>query len=165
MLDETRTKLYKGSVGAKGSYFGETYKSYVDVLLRNSLELKQLTGLNFVSSNKNQQNINSIIVYTENQISKEYILTEFNSIIDWDKIRYSNGRWFYNNIRDYSSDTIVQSIISNTELNYDTSINLNKNWYELSMFENNYFIVRIIANNPNDIIFNDVDFEYTKLEV
>lgn len=165
MLDETRTKLYKGSIGAKGSYFGETYKSYVDVLLRNSLELKQLTGLNFVSSNKNQQNINSIIVYTENQISKEYILTEFNSITDWDKIRYSNGRWFYNNIRDYSSDTIVQSIITNTELNYDTSINLNKNWYELSMFENNYFIVRIIANNPNDIIFNDVDFEYTKLEV
>jgi hypothetical protein len=156
-------QIFKEGVGSKGNYFNEQFDSYVDVLFNyNNISKKRLESIGLLSFNDNSQRISSIIVYTQNQVSKEYILLEFENINDWDKIRYVDGMWWYNNIRDYSSDTIVQNIIQNTELNID-SINNNKAWYELSMFENSYFIIRLKCNNTQDVIFKNIECNFINI--
>jgi hypothetical protein len=162
LISPDGNSIYRLNEGDYGSYFGQTNDSYVDVLLNTPMSMKQLQSLSFVSSDNNAQLIDKILIYTQNQVSKEYIMLEFNTVTDWDKIRYVDGRWFYNNIRDFSSNDIIQNIIDDFELNMNT-INEDKLWYELSMFQNNYFIVRIICNNNHGIIFNDVDYEYVKI--
>lgn len=162
-VDSTGLNIYKTNIGTKGLYFDAVkQQSYVDVLLNNKEGIKQLQGLSFITSNDNSNALNKLVVYTKNQCTKEYTIADFSTIFDFDKARYNKGRWYYNLIRDYSTDTIVQDIIKDFELDLSV-IDLDKQWFELSMLEDNYFIVRLISNNNTDIVFKDVEYDFIKL--
>jgi hypothetical protein len=162
-VDETGLNIYKTNIGDKGNYFDETInESYIDIIFNPDNIHKQLQSLTFITSNDNSNKLNAIIVYTKNQCSKRYTIEEFNSILDYNKIRFNKGRWNYNLIRDYTSNEIVQNIIDTFELN-ESVIDEGKEWFELSMIEDKYFVVRLISNNNDIILFKDLECNYIKL--
>lgn len=162
-VDPTGLNIFKTNVGNKGVYFDDTInESFVDIIYNPDDSFKQLQSLSFITSNDNTNKLNNLIVYTKNQCTKKYLIQEFDNILDFDKVRFNKGKWNYNLLRDYTSNALLQNIIVDFELN-ESVINELKQWYELSMIQDMYFIVRLISNNTDTILFKDIECNHIKL--
>lgn len=146
-----------------GNYYGNQYESYIDILINDNPKTdKILQSVGFQSGVENEQNnIHKLFIYTRNQCTKVYNIGLFNTMSDYDKVRFLNGYWNYGLIRDYTNDIIVQNIVDdfgNINLN---AINENKNWFELGDLSDRAFIVRLITNNSTNMVFRDIDYNVT----
>jgi hypothetical protein len=144
-----------------GTYFdGVQYDSYIDVLVNDNPKLdKTLLSVGMQSGvNDEANNIKKLFIYTRNQCTNVMTLSEFNLLSDYDKIRYLSGFWNYDLIRDYTSNAITQNIVDDFGNINIAAIDNNKNWFELGDISDKYFIIRLIANNNNDMLFRDITY-------
>ena len=159
---ENLKEFYKFNAGPQGTYYdGVKYEAFIDVLINANKPQtdKILYSVDMMSGlYDDNNNITKLFVYNRNQCSKIYTLSEMTSITDFDKIRFLEGVWNYDMIRDYSSDDISQDIVDDFGNINLASINETKNWYELGDIHGRFFIVRLITNTNNDMRFRDLGY-------
>ena len=157
-----KKKLYKFNGGAKGVYYdGVKYESYIDVLINEAPNTdKILESVSMQSGERDESNnVNKLFIYTKNQCTKVYDIREFETLMDYDKIRYINDFWNYNFIRDHSNNNIIQSIVDDFGSINPYAISDNKQWYELSDLMGRYFVVRMICSNNSIISYRDLEYQ------
>lgn len=162
-----RTKKGKFHVSARHSP-QNYYPTVVDVLFNAETDkdkrldsiIINTTAQNLVAndSEKNLYNetIDSVMIYTDTQCSG--IIPFELANIERSGYRMVQSKYIFNNFRDGVLNDKLPFITSDKQVitaNVDVT---KKDWYERSVFINNYFVIRIVINNENDYdkIINDI---------
>jgi len=111
---------------------------------------------NEVTKNLYNETIDSVMVYTDTQCSG--ILPFELANIESSGYRMIQSKYIFNNFRDAVINDKLPFITSDKQVITGNVDATKKDWYERSVFINNYFVIRIVINNQYDYdkIINDV---------
>ncbi len=182
------TSLFKLNVGKPGQfYLNDTQgseqdiisvKSYIDVVFNKrqvtSKRFKSILWKTLVTILDSQdidtiKTFNSIIIFNYNKHSNKITLTNKTFGNDNGNVRWSNSLWEFNDFRDILKTKDIQIIDKNLvdELKVETltGTQIVDNWYNKSLFIDDFIIVRLIFNNDNgdSIIIKDVFVNSNKI--
>ena len=154
-------KLLSGNYG----YYNTTYHNSVIDFIFNSNKsdrfllknVKWVTNLEASGINYWDSTITKLMVYSKNQctgevtIVRNYYGYDGNGIITEQanaNCIYQDGTWIFNDIKDMMS-TPNAAILDNNFDVVTASLNLLKNWYEMSKFISKFVIVRMLYTNTS----------------
>lgn len=139
----------------KGTYFGNTFDSYVDLIFNSRLDLSKLyQAIEWNSVCKTlsgatlyNKTIDKIVIYSDYQCSGEIDISEFNTS------RNVEGVWNFNEFRDIVINSSLPLVGEEGEL-INTNLNNNKSFFEKSSFIGTFVVVRLIMSNiTSDAIY------------
>ncbi len=145
------SKVFKmNSRTVKGTYFNQTFNSYVDLIFNGRLDLsKAYQVIEWQSVCKSVQEatnyhktVDSIVIYSDYQCSGEIPVSEFNTS------RNVEGVWNFNEFRDIVIDASLPLVDEEGEL-LANNLNINKSYFEKSVFIGTFVVVRLIMKNTN----------------
>ena len=152
------TKIYKHNSNKvnPGNFFGNQYKSYVDLIFNGRLDIsKQYQALTWVSesfdiaTNTELQfdTIDKVMFYNNHQCSG-YIEV---SKTDLKTSRNAEGIWQLNEFRDMliSPD---KKILNDDGSLITNNISLTKQWFNKGMFFGNFIVVRMLWDNTTKVL-------------
>ena len=173
LLLHTHTGLYSGTVAlngnsatniykhnsklSKGLYYGQKFKSYVDLIFNTQSDISKLyQGIGWITDvinneggNEQFKTISHIMIYNSNQCSDVINLKDNHFSLT----RNAEGEWRFNDFRDTVINSSNPFIDENGEV-IQNNINNVKLWFEKSNFISKFIIVRLIVDNmTNDSVY------------
>jgi len=148
----TQGNLYKmNSILNKSTFFGTKFTSYVDLIFNGRLDLSKLyQAVEWQSVCKGVQDatnyhktVDSIVLYSDFQCSGEIPISEFNTS------RNVEGVWNFNEFRDIVIDGSLPLVDREGKL-VESNLNINKSYFEKSVFIGTFVVIRLIMNNTNN---------------
>ncbi len=135
----------------KGLYFNTTFSSYVDLIFNSRLDLSKLyQAIEMQTVCKTIQGatlyhktIDKIVIYSDYQCSGEIAISEFNTS------RNVEGVWNFNEFRDIVINSSLPLVGEEGEL-IASNLNINKSYFEKSVFIGTFVVVRLIMSNTNN---------------
>ena len=154
----SKANIYKHNNNAlKGLYYGKKFKSYVDLIFNQNLEVSKLyQSINWVTDtiesnggNNRFKTITHIAIYNNNQCSGIINLKDNHFVLT----RNVQDEWNFNEFRDLVINPSNPILDDNGEI-IEENINNIKLWFDKSNFISKFIVVRLIIDNElNDSVY------------